>query len=82
MEKLGQNCAQLFLLNKYTVFTIVGTVAPQFPIPTFYNGRATDLQPVERGVTEKKIERREKVLYLRFFILTHEKRDWLFISEM
>ena len=44
MEKLSQNCAQLFLRNKYTVFTMGGTVALRFPIPTFYDLRATDLQ--------------------------------------
>ena len=47
MEKLSQNCAtaaQLFLCNKYIVFTIGGTVALQLAIPTFYDWRATDLQ--------------------------------------
>ena len=27
MEKLSPNCAQLFVRNKYTVFTMDGTVA-------------------------------------------------------
>ena len=44
MEKLHPNYVQLFVCNKYTVFTTGGTVGLGFPIPSFYDWRATDLQ--------------------------------------
>ena len=38
MEKLGPNCAQLFLGNKCSVFSMGGTVALRSPIPTLKTG--------------------------------------------
>ena len=44
MEKSSSNRGQLFLRNKYTVFTMGVTVALMSPTLTFYDRRASDLQ--------------------------------------
>ena len=43
MTKLTRSRAQLFLRNKYTVFTMGDTVVLRSPIPTFNDRKVTDL---------------------------------------